>query len=282
MKIGVSSYSFAKYIKSTGASYFEICDLAKSMGFEAIDFINLDSFGISGDPIEIAKEIGPYCEKIGLPVAAYTVSANLLSDDIRAQIDYLKKCVDVTELLGAKILRHDVCGSLRKLPNYTYRDAIKEMVPAIREVTEYARSKGIRTCTENHGQIFQAAERVEELILAVDNDNYGWLCDIGNFLCADRDPVASVSVAAPYAFHVHAKDFLFKSGEFDAPDGYFKTAGMNALRGTVLGHGIVPVKTCMKILQKHGYDGCVCIEFEGLEDNIKALEYGISYLRKCI
>ena len=41
MKIGVSSYSFSKYMNQTKADYFTICDLAKKMGYDAIEFIDL-------------------------------------------------------------------------------------------------------------------------------------------------------------------------------------------------------------------------------------------------
>jgi sugar phosphate isomerase/epimerase len=169
MKLGVSSYSFRKYILSEKCDYLKICDLAKEIGFDGIEFINLDEneFGITTDCLATAKEIKAHCDKIGLEIIAYTVSANLLADDIDGMIKYLFDCVDVTEALGAKVMRHDVCSVLPKKPLYNYRDAIEDMVPHIRRVTEYAASKGIRTCTENHGKIFQAPERVEELIRAV-------------------------------------------------------------------------------------------------------------------
>ena len=38
MKIGVSSYSFSKYRRATGASLIEICDLAKKIGFDGIEY----------------------------------------------------------------------------------------------------------------------------------------------------------------------------------------------------------------------------------------------------
>lgn len=283
MKIGVSSYSFAHYITATGCDYFKICDIAREIGFEAIDFINLNNeqWGITGDEIEMAKELRAYCKALGLEISAYTVGANLLSDDIDAEMEKLKRCVDVAEALGAPIMRHDVCGKLRQIPRYNYKDAIAEMVPRIREITEYAKSKGIRTCTENHGYIFQAPERVEELIRAVDNDNYGWLCDVGNFMCADVDPIKAVTVAAPYAFHVHMKDFLFKQGG-EMPERFFRTAGENYLRGTVLGHGAVPLDNCIRILKKAGYDGVLIVEFEGMEENIPALKAGYNFLKKRI
>ncbi len=284
MKIGVTSYSFSKYIKETGCDYIKICDIAKEIGFSGIEFIDLDNkgFGITSDPLSCAAGIRAHCDKIGLEIIAYTVGANLLCDNPDAEVKRLCACVDVANVLGAKVMRHDVCWSLPKKPLYSYRDAIDFMAPYIRQVSEYARGFGIRTCTENHGVIFQSPERVEELILKVGCDNYGWLCDFGNFLCADADIVRAVTVAAPYTFHAHAKDFLYKPASVDAPVGFFETAGGNLLRGTVLGHGVVPISNCVKILKKAGYDGWLSVEFEGAEDNITALKNGFEFLKRYV
>ena len=210
MKTSVSSYSFRKYFNETKCNYIEICDKAKEMGFDAIEFINLDSyaFAMLGTEEETAQKIKEHCEKIGLEISAYTVSADLLNGDAEAVEKKVLRHIDIASILGAKILRHDVCYSLPNSHLYTYRDAIKAIVPRIRRITEYAAEKGIKTCSENHGRIFQAPEIVEELILAVGSENYGWLCDMGNFLGVDADPVKSVTIAAPYTFHVHAKDFI--------------------------------------------------------------------------
>ena len=285
MKIGVSSYSFSRILSYGKHTYEDICDIAKRLGYDGIEFIGLENcgWGIVGDEIEIAKKIRAHCEKIGLEIVAYTVGANFLSDDIDAEVARVNHCVDVCHALGAPLMRHDVASKLRTSHLYSYRDAIEEMVPYIREVTEYAARLGIRTCTENHGFIFQYPERVEELILAVDRENYGWLCDMGNFLCTDCDPVESVRIAAPHAFHVHAKDFLYKSGDCRMPAGYqIVTSGGNYLRGTVVGHGDVPVVQCINILKRAGYDGYVSLEFEGPEDNLYALEMGLKNLREAI
>lgn len=281
MKIGVSSYSFRKYILETHCDYFKICDLAKEMGFDGIEFIELDNkeFGITSDPLATAAELRRYCKELGLEIIAYTVGANFLAEDKEAELRRIRGCVDVAAELGAPIMRHDVCYSLPKSHAYTYREAIRDIKDDIRAISEYAHTKGVRTCSENHGYIFQAPERVEELIRAVDDTNYGWLCDMGNFLCADCDPIKSVSIAAGYAFHVHAKDFLYKSGDLPRPEGFFKTAGENHIRGTVLGHGVVPVAQCIKILRSAGYDGYISLEFEGMEENLPALRTGYNYLK---
>lgn len=284
MKIGVSTYSFEKYILATKCNYIEICDKAKEMGFDGIEFVNLDLkyWGITNDAMKTAKEIKDHCAKIGLDIIAYTVGVDLLCEDKEAAVAKLFQDIDVAEALGAPLVRHDVCYKLPCNHLYSWREAIKDMAPNIRRVTEYARSKGIKTCTENHGRILQAPERLEELIRTVNSDNYGCLIDMGNFLTVDKDPIEAIQILSSYAFHVHAKDFLFKDGEAGNPGKFMETGGGNFIRGTIIGHGVVPVKKCINILKKAGYDGYVSIEFEGLEDTLQALSLGLEYLRKNI
>ena len=58
--------------------------------------------------------------------------------------------------------------------------------------------------------------------------------------------------------------------------------GGNYLRGTVIGHGVVPVRACVHILQNAGYDGYLSVEFEGREETLPALENAREYLRKLL
>ena len=276
MKFGVSSYSFSKYMNQTKADYFTICDLAKKMGYDVIEFIDLS---LEVQPAEsltkLAKAIHRHCEEIALPIAAYTVSADFLRPN---EVRTVMEKVDIAEALGAKVLRHDASWSLPE--GMDWRQLIDQIAPDIRRVTEYAAQKGIRTCTENHGYVLQDAERVETLIRTVNHPNYGWLVDMGNFLCADDLPVHAVPIAAPYAFHVHVKDFLYKPADAENPgQGWFPSRNGSYLRGTVAGHGVVPIRRCLEILKKAGYDGIVSYEFEGMEENLPALEAALAFLR---
>ncbi len=277
MKLGVSSYSFEKYRKATGCDLFEICRIAKEIGFETIEFININT----EDPIATARELRAYCASIGLEIAAHTVGADLVNTDPEKAVADLFYLIDVAEALGAPLLRHDLCYSA--LPEgMTWQEAEEKVAPLIRRVTQYAKSKGIRTCSENHGYIFQDSERVEALIQLVNDENYGWLVDVGNFLCVDEYPLEGVRRALPYAIHVHVKDFLYRKPDemYVSPEGFFGTRNGNLLRGTILGHGDVPVAACIKLLREVGYDGVFSLEFEGAEENIQALELGYAYMRK--
>jgi sugar phosphate isomerase/epimerase len=85
----------------------------------------------------------------------------------------------------------------------------------------------------------------------------------------------------PYAFHVHAKDFLWKPGTEPAPDGsWFPTRAGNHLRGTVLGHGAASVAQCLRYVAGTGYGGAVSLEFEGMEDPLEAVRLGYEFMRK--
>ena len=278
MKIGVSSYSFAQYMNETKANYFQIIDLAKEMGFDAIEFIDLK---LEVQPAEslaaLARQIRDYCAQKELPIAAYTVGADFLNHE--NEVQHIKDQIDLAVILGAPVLRHDAFWSMPE--GMCWRQAVETVAPLIREVTEYAAEKGVRTCTENHGLILQDAERVETLIGTVNHPNYGWLVDMGNFLCADDNPLRAVPIAAPYAFHAHVKDFIFKSFADDDPgDGWIHTRNGNYSRGTVAGHGVVPIRKCLSILKDAGYQGVVSYEFEGPEQNLPALRSALKFIRK--
>lgn len=283
MKIGVSSYSYSHHMKATGADYFEVARLAKEHGFDAIEFLDIAKRDCDETVLDTARALKAHCEALGIEIAAYTIGADLLNgrnggapeDEAKRLMDN----IDICKALGAPVMRHDVVWSLPE--GMTWEDAIPVIVPRIRQVTEYAASQGIRTCTENHGYIFQDSARVKKLIDTVANPNYGWLVDIGNFACADEPNVSAVKTAAPYAFHVHAKDFLIKEADaVDPGKGWFRSRGQKYLRGTIVGHGAVPVKECLEVIKASGYQGIVSLEFEGMEENFPAVQGGLEFLRR--
>ena len=118
----------------------------------------------------------------------------------------------------------------------------------------------------------------EKLFNAVGHENYGLLVDMGNFACVDEDSAMAVSRLAPYAFHVHAKDWFVHEFDEDFESGYH-TRGCRKLVGCSVGEGDIPVKRCIAILKKAGYDGYVSIEYEGPNDCIEGIKLGIENLK---
>ena len=283
MRLSVSSYSFQQYIRAGKMTQLDTIAAAHDLGLNAIEFTDLVP-PAGTDVRDFAVSLRREAERLGMTINAYTVGAELYQptpEAEEAELARLMAQVDIAELLGATVMRHDVC---RKLYPTGEGRSFDLMLPTLaknaRMITEYAATKGICTCSENHGYIAQDSERVERLVNAVAHDNYGVLVDIGNFACVDEDSVTAVSRLANFARHAHAKDFIKRPFLTGAADGYFATRGCNYLRGVAIGEGDIPVKQCIAILKRAGYDGFLSIEYEGKEDCIEGIKTGIATLRQ--
>lgn len=283
MKTSVSTYSYGAHRFEENLGVCGVIDHAAKVGFDGIEFVEGEW---QKDP-DGAKKIREHCAEKNITPVAFLVSADFLnngSEDGRDEIARVESLIDTAAELGATMLRHDVTGGVsgRKYAR-GYDDVLPILAERIREVTKYAEQKGICTMTENHGFFSQDANRVEKLINAVGHPNFGALVDMGNFLCADENPNISVGIMAPYAFHVHAKDFFVKSGiEPNPGDGWFMSRAGNYLRGTIIGHGDARVYQSIKTIVRSGYDGYITIEFEGMEDNFRGIELGYKNLCRFI
>ena len=284
MRVSVSSYSFSQLLRKGEASPLEMIALAKGIGFEAIEYTDLAQGPRPAG--EIAAELREESEKQGLPIICYTVGADFLkADSVEREAERLFGQVEVAKILGAAAMRHDATGGFPAPMNKAaaFPQALPLLAQGCRMVTEYAAGRGIATMVENHGYFCQDSARVAALVGEVADPNFGTLVDLGNFLCADEAPNLAVGNVAPFAKHVHAKDFHVKPGTGDDPgEGWFRSRGGNWLRGAIIGHGEVPVRQCLGILARAGYGGCVSIEFEGMEDCVQGLRIGCENLKRFI
>jgi sugar phosphate isomerase/epimerase len=287
MKIGVSSYSFYNLVSKGLMKQIDVVAKAKEMGFDIIEFSTL-TLPEGETPLSFAPRLKEECDRVGIEVGNYTIGADFLTGsngDWKAEVERLKDEVRTAKVLGAPGMRHDVTRGFAKgyAGPKSFDDALPTLIKGCRAVTEFAAELGIRTMSENHGFFAQDSERVEKLINGVNNPNYGVLLDIGNFLCVDEDPAKAVGRLAPYAFHVHAKDFHIKPGTSPNPGyGWFQSRGGNYLRGAIIGHGDVPVVQCLNIVKNSGYDKVISIEFEGLEEPFEGISLGLENLKRFV
>lgn len=285
MKISVSSYSFSQLLNSGERTQLTLIELAKEMGFDAIEFTDLcPPEGITEE--EYAKQIKAESERVGLPVSSYTVGADFINaQNIEDEIARICRKVDTASILGVNVMRHDATSGFKgnEAKYKGFDQALPLLIKGCKAVTDYAKRHGIETCVENHGFFSQESLRVEKLVNGVADENFGLLIDIGNFACADDPSPVAVGRLAPYAKYVHAKDFHIKSGNAINPGrGFFRSRGGNYLRGAIIGHGDIPVMQCLSILKNSGYDGYVSIEFEGMENAVDGISTGLENLRNML
>lgn len=279
MKISVSSYSFYNKIKS-GEMTLEDCIIkAKEMGFEAIEIcdFNLDGETVE-DKKESAKKMRTVAEKTGIAINAYIVNQSIYRNDA---VEFMRGQLDIAKELGAPMMRHDVCRILKKTGEMKSFDLmLPTLAKATRATAEYGAELGIRTCSENHGQLSQDSERMERLFNAVNHDNYGLLIDMGNFMVISEDPAAAFSRLVPYAIHIHVKDVKLRDKAYRGFR-WISRGGQFGL-AKVVGTGDVPIERCLRALLKAGYDGYLAIENEVQGDCIKNTAKSLKNLKKLL
>ena len=285
MKLSISSYSFQQYIKAGKMTQLDTVKKAHDLGFSAIEFIDLQPIygqrATLDEQRAYAVRLREEAEKYGMTINAYTIGANLFrrGEAAAAEIERLCGQVEVAALLGATVMRHDVCYKLDAgdPDGRCFDDMLPVMAENIRAVADYAASRGIRTCSENHGHIAQDSLRVEKLFHTVHHLNYGLLVDVGNFACVDEDSATAVSRVANCAVHAHVKDFI-KHPFGDGFTGGFVTRGCNRLEACAVGDGDIPVAQCLAILERAGYDGFVSVEYEGAGDCLEGIKKSRDFL----
>lgn len=285
MKLAISTYSLLQWRNAHKKTIEHSLDAIADLKVHGVEFAGLDRLDADGTP-KRAAQLRRHAERRKLRIAGYCTSAELLvySEGQRKAVARLKREVEVAAALGASRMRHDVTRGFGEWSRgvrgaKTFENVLKTVVPAIREVADFAATHGVRTSVENHGFYLQTPQRIAALIKAVNHPNFALTLDMGNFLCAESDPVAAVKRLLRYAQMVHVKDFHVRSKKNVPPTGWFKTPFSTALRGAILGHGVIDIPAEIRILKSRGYDGFLSVEFEGMEEPIRALALGLEYLR---
>ena len=285
MKSCISTYSYHRLYADGSFTRFDAIDKTKELGCDGVEFVLDDTTPDGSTPREYALALTAHAKEVGLEVPIYTTGANFFVKDPEQEVERICKHIDIASECGIPLLRHDITWS--HYPEYegvkTYQNVIEAVAPVISKVADYAKSKGVMTCSENHGRLMQDSNRMVELFNAVNNKNYGFLCDIGNFGGVDEDCFTSVSRLMELIVHVHAKDCFTRSGMMYNPGrGYNLSRGGNYRRATVFGHGNVPTYQILNAIRASGYDGYVSLEFEGMEPCMEGVTIGTENLQRMI
>lgn len=285
MKTCISTYSYWRMYANHGWTLFDAIDKTKELGAEGVEFVLDDNPPDGLSLSEYAIKLTEYAHARGLETPIYTTGADFLNPDIRGEIERVKKHVDAASAAGINLMRHDITFGFPE--SYkgirTFEAILPIIAPAIREVAEYAQSKGVTTCSENHGRLVQDSFKLNALFTAVNHPNYKYLCDIGNFDDADEGCAVAVSKLLPFIVHVHAKDSFYRMGMGLNPGyGWYRSKSGCYKRATIYGQGDNPTSQCLSIIYNSGYRGFVSLEFEGIEDTLIAIEAGHNNLKRDI
>jgi len=282
MKLGISTYSYYRAMESGEWTVLDAIDAAAELGAAHVEIVPL-GFSLD-DNDSLIEAIRERAAERGLALSNYAVGGNFSDLDdaaFDAEIARLKRQVDIAGALGVSRMRHDVAWSADSSMAHFMRE-LPRLADACRQIAEYAALRGIVTSVENHGYYVQASDRVHALLHAVNHPNFKTTVDIGNFMCADEDPVSAVRSVIGHASMLHVKDFYKRPATRSPGEGWFPTTGGSVLRGAIVGHGDIDIAEVLRIALASGYDGYVSIEFEGMEDCRLGTRLGFDYVRRTL
>lgn len=304
MKLGISSYSLNKSLRTGEMSLFDVIDWAVEHQCEHLELVPFSLPLLREDgsiDYDYVKRVRDKAGEAGLPLSTFSLNACVIkptADERKRELDRIRMYMDMAHFLGIKKMRHDTCSGQHpeglNTPEQFERD-FPVFVDAVRELADYAAGLGMSTTLENHGLYVNGADRMIRLLNAVDRSNVGMTLDVGNFLCVDDVPEVAVGKCIRYANMIHLKDFYIRKKERMLPQegmytagarsprptpptpeelrrmpprlGYVGTAsGRTILRGAILGQGDMDIWDILATIKSSGYDREISIEFEGMED----------------
>ncbi|HOC32107.1 MAG TPA: sugar phosphate isomerase/epimerase family protein [Armatimonadota bacterium] len=273
MRVSVSMWSYVSHVQQGKTDVLGFLDTAKALGVEGVEL--LDFFWKDRDT-ELPK-VKQKLKDLGLVVSAFATSNDFTDTDPAARaeaVEHIKGAVDTAVELGTDRLRvfaghHDEVG---------FDKALGWIIEGLKASAEYAATKGVYLCLENHGTLAGRGEQVKAILDAVGSPYLKANPDTGNFMTVKQDPVEAVKVVAPMTGSVHFKDFRWAKPE-ETEHVYEGLHGSRVI-GTVIGEGDVDLVSIVKLLKDAGYDGFLTIEYEGAEDPETAMPRSVAYSKK--
>ncbi|MCL6457444.1 MAG: sugar phosphate isomerase/epimerase [Gorillibacterium sp.] len=260
MKTSLSIWSVHKYVYAGELTNVGFIEFAATTGASGVELL---SVFWNEDGLE-AKRIVDALQRTGLELACYSACNNLAVADVEArkvQVADIKNSVDRAAQLGARVVR---VFSGDKDETVTYETAKAWIIAGLQEAAEYAESKGITLCLENHGLFAGRADQVLEVISTVGASRLKSTFDTGNFLLVDEEPSEAVEKLKQHIAHVHLKDFAKVDETYEGTI-YTALSGQR-YAGYAPGDGSVDLPYIMRQLKDNGYEGWLSVEYEGDEE----------------
>jgi len=232
----------------------KILSFAEEHGFAAIELRGLQGdLDLPSHPVFAPDKIGSTKQDFAghaIKIACVSSSARMGEADPKKHDQEMsdgKRFVDLASALGAPYVRVFGDGTVAE-KNLPPNDDLKARVAAgLRDMGEYAGPKNVTVILESHDN-FTASATLLDVLQRANSPHAALLWDAHHtFATAKEEPESSVKQLGPWIRHTHLKDSV--------PAG-------DDRKYVLTGRGDVPVRRQVQALQKIGYKGYYCFEWE--------------------
>jgi len=199
LRTAICAYSFREELKSGKMTYADLVRLAVELEVDGLD-LTVYWFPEKLDGFLMPLKKLAFGSAVEIPsISIRTNCCQPAGERQAAEVAGIKKWVDVAEKLGAGHIR--VFGGA--VPKGSTEDqAAGWVVEILKRAAEYSGSKGVTLGIENHGGITERAERIIQIVKAIDSPWVGINVDTGNFR---KDAYTQLRMCMPYAVNSQVK-----------------------------------------------------------------------------
>jgi L-ribulose-5-phosphate 3-epimerase len=268
--IGISTYSFWRFLDDSKVPVDQCIEQAAAMGFDGVEILRM----------QMDREDNGYMQKLkqtalreGVPLCGYSIHQGFVSPDAAVRqknIDITLQCIEQAYAMGIPTMRLNTGrwgttksfddlmknrGIEPNLPGYTDDQGFDWVVSSIEKCLPKAEQCGVTMGLENHWGLGRTPEGVMRIVNAVKSPWLQVTMDTGNFL---EDPYDKLDRLADKTCYVQAKTY-FGGGIWYALD--------------------LDYPRIARMLRKHNYRGYISLEFEGKERWETAIPKSLALLR---
>lgn len=283
IKIAISSYSFHRLgggpDGNESPTIEQMIDRCAELGVDGIELLWEHLEGNDATTPEALHRLHQYAALRGITpvtVAALHNPVQVTAEARAAELDKLKRAIDVASALGAPFVRAlggrwytasgfkdlwDNGGEEPAAEGHTIDESYEWVIEALSEGAAYAGEKGVTLVLENHWGLTGTAAGTKRIHDGVGSPWLKYVLDTGNFF-QHEDPYAEMQVFFEDLAILHAKVYLggwlIKDVGLTPDIDYARVAGL---------------------LDEVGYHGYVSIEFEGQAHPNEGIPDGILIIR---
>ncbi len=167
---------------------------------------------------------------------------------MEGEVARMRRAAGLAKILGTDLLRIDAGWPRDAAPAEVWLQAV---VDGLTRCLEWADEENVRFALDNHGITTNHAEFQLEVLRRLGSLRVGLNLDTMNYRWFGHDLETIdryYEMVAPHVFHVHLKDGRGSRADY---------------RGSALGEGEIHLEHAVACLQRAGYDGVWCAEYEG-------------------
>lgn len=199
---------------------------------------------ISTSQITVLQKASANAGRFALAITAYTSFVSPLTNERQANIDELRRYVDLAAELDAPYVR----AFLGELPTGVILDSsiYENISDCLNTAADYAESVGVKVAIEPHDD-FVLSSTIVPVLNRVQHPALRVIWDIGNAFAAGEDPVEGFEILKDRIAYVQVKDGKRHETTWQL---------------CPLGQGNVPLRQAFELLLSNDYQGAFSVEWD--------------------